>query len=150
MKKIVFFILGLILFTACEVGPKPINYGSDSCDYCRMTIVDRQHSAEIVTEKAKARKFDAIECMINYDREHSETPVALYLAADFNSPGELIDATKATYLISDQISSPMGANLSAFSSREAAVEKKQEYGGRILDWKGLNAIDTLSTMQKRR
>lgn len=147
MKKNVFFILGLILFTACEVGPKPINYGSDSCDYCSMTIVDRQHSAEIVTEKAKVRKFDAIECMINYDREHSETPVALYLAADFNSPGKLIDATKATYLISEQLSSPMGANLSAFSSPEAALEKQQEYGGRTLDWESLNKIETLSTME---
>ena len=139
-----------MLFTACEVGPKPINYGSDSCDYCSMTIVDRQHAAEIVTEKAKARKFDAVECMVNYDREHSDTPVALYLAADFNLPGKLIDATQATFLISDQLSSPMGANLSAFVSREAAEEKKQEYGGKILDWKALNAIDTLTTMQQKR
>ena len=146
-KKIIFLLLGLMLFTACEIGPKPINYGSDSCDYCSMTIVDRQHAAEIVTKKAKVRKFDAVECMINYDREHSETPVALYMAADFDSPGKLIDATKATFLISDQLNSPMGANISAFSSREAAVEKQQQYRGRLLDWNSLREIDSLGIVK---
>lgn len=131
---------GLLLLTACEVGPKPINYGSDSCDYCSMTIVDRQHAGEIVTEKGKVRKFDAVECMINYDRENSETPVALYLVSDFDAPGKLIDATKAYFLKSDQLTSPMGANLSAFSNPDAAQEKMQQYGGEIFNWKEVKQL----------
>ncbi len=149
MKKIMMFIVSLLLFAACEVGPKPINYGSDSCDYCSMTIVDRQHAAEIVTKKGKASKFDAVECMINYDREHSENPVALYLTADFNSPGELIDATTATYLQSEALSSPMGANISAFSNRAAAVEKLQQYGGKLYDWEELKDLENTVGIKER-
>jgi copper chaperone NosL len=33
-----------------------------------MTIVDKVHAAEIVTKKGKVCKFDATECMINYER----------------------------------------------------------------------------------
>ncbi|MGB7784508.1 MAG: nitrous oxide reductase accessory protein NosL [Salinimicrobium sp.] len=141
MKKIILILPGLLLFIACEIGPKPINFGNDSCAYCSMTIVDRQHAAEIVTKKAKVRKFDAVECMLNYDREHSEIPVGLYLVSDFDAPGELIDATKATYLKSDEISSPMGANLSAFSNSEAAEKKRQEFGGEILEWEEVKQLE---------
>lgn len=140
MKKILFLVFGLLLLAACEVGPKPINYGSDSCDYCSMTIVDRQHAAEMVSEKGKAFKFDAIECMLNYDREHAEIPVALYLTADFDNPGKLIDATTATYLQSEALPSPMGANLSAFSTPTAAKEKQQQYGGELYEWDDLKEL----------
>ena len=134
------FLIGLLLLAACEVGPKPINYGSDSCDYCSMTIVDRQHAAEIVTEKGKVFKFDAIECMVNYEKELLQSPVALHLVADFDEPGELIDATKAFYLKSKELSSPMGANLSAFSTLEAAEEKLESYGGEIYTWNELRSL----------
>lgn len=141
MKKIMTLLPGLLLFVACEVGPKPINFGNDSCDYCSMTIVDRQHAAEIVTKKAKVRKFDAVECMINFDREHQKSPVGLYLVSDFEEPGKLIDATTATYLKSEEISSPMGANLSAFSTVEAAREKFQQYGGNVLSWEEVKELE---------
>ena len=50
---------------ACTVAPVPINFGSDGCHFCKMTIVDKQHAAELVTSKGKAYKYDAIECMID-------------------------------------------------------------------------------------
>ena len=143
MKKIMTLFATLLLFVACEVEPKPINYGSDSCDYCSMTIVDRQHSAELVTTKGRAYKFDAIECMVNYDREHTDVPVELYLTANFDAPGELIDATKASFLKSDELSSPMGANLSAFAKRETAEKMLQQYGGEIYDWNGIKDLKDL-------
>ena len=56
----------LLLFAACSPQPRPIEYGTDLCDFCRMTIVDKQHAAELVTDKGRVYKFDAIECMVNY------------------------------------------------------------------------------------
>lgn len=132
--KALYLILICALLVSCEIAPKPIEYGSDNCQYCKMTIVDRQHASEIVTEKGRAYKFDAIECMINYDKEYLDQPVAMYLVSDFDDPGELIDATTATYLISPKISSPMNANLSAFNSREAANRAKTEFGGETYSW----------------
>ncbi|MCB0620489.1 MAG: hypothetical protein KDC41_17650, partial [Saprospiraceae bacterium] len=56
-------VLCIFLFLACRPAPQPIEYGSDLCDYCKMTIVDRQHAAEAVTGKGRAYRFDAIECL---------------------------------------------------------------------------------------
>ena len=62
MKKLLpLILLATVLLAACQPSPKPIEYGSDMCDYCKMTIVDQQHAAELVTTKGKAFKFDAIE-----------------------------------------------------------------------------------------
>ena len=38
------------------------------------------------------------------------------LVADYGNPGEMVPVTDASFLISEGIKSPMGANLSALSS----------------------------------
>lgn len=134
MKRFIYILILAITLISCEIGPKPINYGEDGCEYCKMTIVDKQHAAELVTSKGKVHKFDAIECMINYRKEHTDIQYALYLVSDFSNPGELIDATMATFLISEKISSPMGANLSAFNAEAAANKVQASYGGDVYSW----------------
>ena len=79
--------------TACTVEPQPINYGTDGCHYCKMTIVDNQHAAQLVTEKGRAYKYDAIECMMNHLNKWNLPPVQYYLVTDYGSPGMLIDAS---------------------------------------------------------
>ncbi len=140
MKKTVFFsayLLISMLLASCKVGPQPIAYGSDTCHYCSMTIVDRQHAAQLVTSKGKVFKFDASECLLNHLKEIDITEIGLFLVNDHNSPGELIDATKATYLISENIPSPMGAFLTAFEIKEDAEEAQNEHSGELLTWKQL-------------
>ena len=83
-----------------------------------MTIVDPKHAAQIVTTKGKAFKYDAIECMLNHLKAWDQAPVELYLVSDYSDSHKLIDAHVAHYLISEDISSPMGANLSAFGNLE--------------------------------
>lgn len=133
-KQFVLLFLPVLFLLACNISPQPINYGEDACNYCTMTIVDHQHAAQIVTDKGKAYKFDAIECMLNYLRENKDINPELYLVNDFMNPGQLIDATKATYLISKNISSPMSANLSAFQTKEAADKTKMKYEGKLYTW----------------
>ena len=130
-------LLFLLLASSCNVGPKPIDYGTDGCHFCRMTIVDRQHAAEIVTDKGKVFKFDSSECMMNHLKDIDQKQVALYLVNDYNQPGELIDATEATYLISDRIPSPMGEFLTAFMTEQAAVDALMTYDGDLLTWEQL-------------
>ena len=86
----------MVLLIACTVGPKPIDYGHVACHYCSMTIVDKQHAAQLVTTKGKVFNFDAVECMMNQLKDWDESTIALFLANDFDRPGELIDATSAT------------------------------------------------------
>ncbi len=138
MKALIFSVIITFLLISCEVNPQPINYGNDACEYCQMTIVDRQHASQLVNTKGKAYNFDAIECMINYSKENNGTAYELYLINDFDNPGALIDATAAVYLISPQISSPMGANLSGFASEEAAKQVKEKFKGDLFNWKAIN------------
>jgi copper chaperone NosL len=110
-----------------------------------MTIVDRQHAAQLVTKKGKTFKFDAIECMLNHMKEIDTSTVALYLCNYYSEPGEFISSEKATYLISDNIPSPMGEFLTAFDSVESASMAKEENGGVLYSWNEL-----LNHMNNRR
>ena len=129
--------LAILLLVSCEVSPKPIDYGSDGCHFCSMTIVDRQHAAEIVTKKGKAYKFDAVECMMNHLKDIDINTVGLFLVNDYLTPGELIDAKESTFLISKAIPSPMGEYLSAFRSRDVAEQIEAENKGELYSWDGL-------------
>lgn len=133
MKKLLFG-LTLLLISACSPKPQAINYGTDECDFCRMTIVDQQHAAEVVNTKGKAFKFDAIECMINYTNLKEADEFSLYLVNNYLTPGELIEATTSTFLISKNIPSPMGAYLSAFADAEKANATQTEQGGELYNW----------------
>jgi copper chaperone NosL len=113
-------ILSLLFLAACGIEPKPIDYGKEACVYCKMTIVDQQHAAEIVSKKGKVFKYDAIECMLKDEENNNTDYVALYLVMDYKNPNNFINATDASYLVCNKIPSPMGANLSAFASKDMA------------------------------
>jgi copper chaperone NosL len=133
-----YLIIALLLpFFSCNVSPSPIDYGNDGCHFCKMTIVDKVHAAEIVTKKGKTYKFDATECMINFIDDFDSTEIALYLSNNYTEPEVLIDATKATFLISENISSPMGAYLSAFKNRADAENSQAEKTGVLYTWEEL-------------
>ncbi|MGB5818948.1 MAG: nitrous oxide reductase accessory protein NosL [Saonia sp.] len=138
MKKcsVVLFIVFFMLL-GCNSSPKPIAYGSDGCHFCSMTIVDKQHAAQFMTRKGKTYSFDATECMMNRLKEVDNETIALFFVNDYNAPGNLIDATKATYLISKNIPSPMGEYLSAFETKAAAAYAQKENEGELFTWEGL-------------
>ncbi len=135
MNKIFFIFSILILaLTSCTIEAEKINYASDACHYCKMSIVDTQHSAQYVTAKGKQFKFDAVECMLNDFSEKSTQGIEIILVADYSNPGLMIDATKATYLISSEIQSPMGAYLSTFSVKEKAEELVLTPDDKLFTW----------------
>lgn len=142
MKYTGFLLIFLLIFGACKIEAEPITYGSDVCSFCSMTIVDKHHAAEYVTHKGKAFKFDSIECMMNSVNDTKSTDVALFLVNGFDTPGKLIDGTKATYLISKNIPSPMGEYLSAFENKEAAELVQTEQNGELFNWKELKERGT--------
>jgi copper chaperone NosL len=72
--------------------------------------------------------------MARYVDEQGDTENAFELVNDYQSPGELISAHDAHYLISIEIPSPMGAFLSAFSTKEKVSETQSMKGGEIYNW----------------
>ncbi len=130
-------ILMTLTWCACSKGPQPISYGEDACNYCKMTIVDQQHSAEAVTLKGKVYKFDAIECLVHYVSPLDESTFSHLLVANYDQPGTLMDARSSSYLISPNLPSPMGAFLNAFddANRSAAMQTKMT--GELHSWTSL-------------
>ncbi len=133
-KVVLILGLMLVLLAGCQVKPEPIAYGSDACHFCRMTIVDQQHGAEMVTRKGKVFKFDAVECLLNHLKEVDDQTVALYLVNTYTQPGELKDATGAAYLVSEAIPSPMGDFLTAFEKEMDALDAVEKHGGDVYSW----------------
>lgn len=134
-----FITLSLVLLLSCSISQKPIEYGEVACHYCSMTIVDKQHAAQIVTDKGKVFNYDAAECMLNELNDADAPIVAMYLVNDYNNPGELMDATTSTFLISEGIPSPMGEFLTGFKTEAQARAALETHGGELFDWKSLNA-----------
>lgn len=134
--KTLYFISITVLIMSCKAEPQKIEYGTDACHYCKMTIVEKTHAAEIVTKKGRSYKYDAIECMLNEMKEEGSDKIALFLVTDYTKPTILIDATKTTFLISKEIKSPMGANLSAFSDKK----ESEKYLGDTYDWEGIKKV----------
>ncbi len=133
MKTYLLLLAG-ILAASCSVKPQPIVYGTDGCHFCKMTIVDNQHAAELVTVKGRAFKYDAIECMMNHLADWNEPAVELYLIADYATPGELIDARDAHYLIAESIPSPMGAFLSGFADPKSRHGSMVGVADKTFNW----------------
>ncbi len=135
MKGKVFLCLSVCCFLlGCSVKPEPIQFGKESCHFCKMTIVDQQHAAQLVTKKGKQYKYDAIECMLNdlSESKNSEA-IEIFLVSNYGE-SNMTNAESATYLISKKIKSPMGAFLSAFQSRENANNTRNEAGGELYSW----------------
>jgi copper chaperone NosL len=136
----------LVLLTATFLAfgcagndPVPIQYNTDNCAFCQMLITDHRFGSELITPKGKVFKFDSIECLVqyaqmpnNYDGENTTVYVTSML-----EPDVLFDAKKAMYVISDEISSPMGANLAAFTSHEKAKQTVKDEKAKHYDWNKL-------------
>ncbi|MBT8276748.1 MAG: nitrous oxide reductase accessory protein NosL [Bacteroidia bacterium] len=121
----------------CAIGPSKIAYGEQACHFCRMTIVDKQHAAQLITDKGKVFNFDASECMINYITGIDRENIGLLLVTDYNNPESLIEVETATFIISEDMPSPMGANLSAIGTLAEAQQLIQDKQGKLYNWNEL-------------
>ena len=133
----VFVLLSVVLIASCKPSLEAIDFGNDQCNYCVMNIVDKMHAAQYVTTKGKQFKFDAIECMVNQIADLDKSTIAIMNVSDFANAGTMIDANSATFIISPKIKSPMGAYLSAVSTKQQAEVLKEKHTGTIYDWQGL-------------
>lgn len=135
MKNLGLIAVLAIFFASCSKSIEKIDYGHDACNFCSMTIVDNTHAAQVVTDKGKNYKFDASECMINWLAGGKDESEFLHiLSADYYNPGQMTDATQATFIISENIPSPMGAYLSAVSNLQDGEELQSEFGGELYNW----------------
>lgn len=140
-NKIRYYVLALIiiLFVGCSKEPKPINYGEDECEFCKMLVMDKRYGAEMVTAKGKIYFFDSIECLIGYieNQKMSKDDYHSLWVSNYSDPGNIIDAQNAVYLKNDSLRSPMGLNVLAVENEAQLSPIMQEFGGTQLKFEDL-------------
>ena len=129
----------ILLLSSCNPQSRPIEYGTDNCVYCDMTIMDHRYGTEIVTDKGKVYTFDSIECLVDFlDKKLPEGEGAhLILLTPFTKPIQLVNADESYVLFSLGLPSPMGMYLTAFDDVQSAETAKAQYGGRVFTWEEL-------------
>jgi copper chaperone NosL len=75
--------------------------------------------------------------MVNFMEDFDASEIKLYLSNNYTEPETLTDATKATFLVSENIPSPMGAFLSAFKNKADAQKMQSEQSGTLYTWEEL-------------
>lgn len=136
--KLSSIIFLLLIFSSCSKNPEPINYGKDHCAFCEMLITDKKFGAELITSKGKIVKFDAIECLAEavLNNEVESNNSKLYVI-NFFKENELIEVSKAFFLRSEKVHSPMGMNFLSVKTQEELDSAKNEFGGEEMDWESL-------------
>jgi copper chaperone NosL len=147
MKRILSFpyswiMPAILLLTACSTAPKPVPYGNANCTHCSMTIADVRYGAELVNDKGKPFFFDAVECLAAYVNSKPEEgqKASFLMVTDFSNPTELLPVNSAHFVRSEALPSPMGMNLLAVSTQEAARRIQEEQVAELLTWEQVLAL----------
>lgn len=141
MNKLKFYLLAMVTFLiiGCSKEPKPISYGEDECEFCKMIVMDKRYGAELVTDKGKIFMFDSIECLVGYldNQKISKDDYTSVWVGNYANPGNIIDAEKALYLKNDELRSPMGLNVLAVENQGQYDKLQKEFGGELVAWEAL-------------
>lgn len=128
-----FSLLGL---ASCSSGPQPVKVGVDQCSFCKMGISDTRFACELITQKGKLYKFDDTHCMISFVSAPGwdKNSVKDYYIANFSQPDQWLSAGNALLVHSDQLKSPMGGNIAAFSNETEQKAVAEEFAGTTVSW----------------
>lgn len=116
-----------------------IIYGQDLCVECGMMISEPGFAAAYVTKDGTIRRFDDIGGMVTYHAKTAEN-VAVFWVHDFDTE-DWIWATKAQFVVSGELTTPMAHGVIAFRNRENANAKSAELNGRVMLFADLLALD---------
>lgn len=125
-----------LLFNSCSSMPEPFSYGIDDCYSCKMGIIDKKYGGEIITKKRKAYKFDDVICMVRFLKSGAikEEEIKQTLVIDFERENNFVNVDNASFLISNELKTPMSSNMGAFATEEAAKKFKTGKEGQLLKW----------------
>jgi copper chaperone NosL len=128
--------VALVLVSCGASQPESIKYGEDACAYCKMPIANRSFATALLTTQGKTYKFGSIECLaaflvagrVDSDHVHSNW------VTDYRNPGHFIKASEASFVLSNQIQSPMGVGLAALATKAEASALSDTLEGVTITW----------------
>jgi len=137
MKIAIIAILTAFLLAGCTVEPRPIQFGHDDCELCKMKLMDERFGAQLVTERGRIFMFDDVNCMVMYmDSEEGQRHNYKYeLVVDYSNPGALLDVHYTYFLRNENVRTPMNSQVVALPDEETLDEYRDEFdGGIYLGW----------------
>lgn len=137
-KMLIVAIIPAGLASCISTESQPIKINSDRCDYCEMTISDGRFGAELITKKGRAYKFDDLQCMLGYEDENKDVEIHSFFVNDYKAKNVLIDATTAFFVKDEELKSPMGGNIAAFNTEDAASDYAKKIETKVLSWGEVN------------
>ena len=133
MKTIKKVLLGFLCLVFTNIA---VAQSVEKCTHCKMDIKADAFKTKAESAADKIYYFDAIECLVNYLKTENENTFKTLQVTDYVN-GQYIDAIGAHYLKSKGIPSPMGVNLSAFSTKADVLSFQKEKGGEVFTWEQL-------------
>lgn len=135
----------LFFLTSCDTKPVPFTTGKDNCDYCQMGITDTRFAAEVITKKGKVYKFDDLHCMVGFLKKGkvNEKDIAQKVVVNFEDFNEFLDVSSVTFVICEELKSPMGSNAAGFKTKEKANNYSTGKKTQIVNWEQLYNIADL-------
>lgn len=143
--KNIAMMFALVLFTASvlateDYAPRTITK-TDRCPVCGMYPANypKWHS-QVVFKDGEHLSFDSpIEMfrfthdVAKYDKRHGSGDIGRIYVPDYENGGWL-DAAKAFFVVGSKARGPMGDDLPAFASKEAASGFTKKAGGEVLNF----------------
>lgn len=138
--NLLFGVGALVLFVACgHSGPETININKDDCDNCKMSISDKRFACELVTEKGRAYKFDDLACMMSYKNDNKDKMLnAHFYINNYLLPNDLLLSDKLTFVEGENVGSPMGGNIAAFTKKDSADSYVVKLNAKIVTWQTIS------------
>jgi copper chaperone NosL len=139
IKTSVIALLFTLMLTSCSKGPRAINFGTDGCDFCKMTISDNRFGGELITQKGKSYKFDDMHCLQSFLKSNiiDTADIAEIYLLDFSRPGTFLTSEESFLLKSEDLRSPMGGNIAAFKEKDSMAKFILKYPGESFSWNEL-------------
>lgn len=131
-------ILSLVALSLAGCGRAPteitapkVHFGQDVCAKCGMIISDERFAGAIGLRRngrIEHMLFDDVGEMLEFTPGDYEE--VRWFATD-SVTRKWLDAETAVFLHSDDLKTPMGTGVGAYSTRDAAIAAQQECGGTI-------------------
>lgn len=135
------FFVALYILTATfacnpSTEPQALEAGKDECEKCRMKIMDTRYGGEVISPRGKIAKFDSIDCLLGYLKDHGAQGSAVYVA-DYLRNGVLVRAEAASYVENQNHSAPMASRFISYEDKKDGLQPYPESPGPVLQWKDL-------------
>ncbi|MCP3913852.1 MAG: hypothetical protein GY713_23280 [Actinomycetia bacterium] len=117
-------------------GAPDIIEGRTMCDECGMLIDDVRFAASYRTADGQERRFDDIGGMLNQGQRNGVLETAEIWVHDYES-GEPLPVAEATFVMADDVMTPMAWGILAFRSADEARQLAEMHGASVLIWSDL-------------